>query len=108
MAASRLLFAAPGDDGRELNVKVEGQLVLNDVDFLIDAAVAGNGSTLMVEDHVAAYIADGRLIRVLEDWCEPFDSHYLYYPQPAATLSCLQSSSGGIEVSRLSRLNDPF
>ena len=77
-------------DGRELRVKVDGQIVLNDVDLTVDAAVAGRGIALMIEDHVAAQIADGSLIRVLEDWCEPFDGHYLYYPsrrQPSPAFS---------------------
>ncbi len=76
--------------GRELKVKVEGQLVLNDVDLTVDAAVAGRGIAFMIEDHAAGQIADGRLVRVLEDWCEPFDGHYLYYPsrrQPSPAFS---------------------
>jgi DNA-binding transcriptional LysR family regulator len=78
-------------DGRELKVKAEGQLVLNDVDLTVDAAVAGRGLAFMIEDHVAPQLAQGTLIRVLEDWCEPFDGHYLYYPSrrqpsPAFTL----------------------
>lgn len=79
-------------DGRELKVKVEGQLVLNDVDLTIDAAIAGHGIAFMIEDHVAPQLADGRLIRILEDWCEPFDGHYLYYPsrrQPSLAFSLL-------------------
>ena len=79
-------------DGRELKVKVEGQLVLNDVDLTIDAAVAGRGVAFMIEDHVMPQIADGTLVRVLEDWCEPFDGHYLYYPsrrQPSPAFSLL-------------------
>jgi DNA-binding transcriptional LysR family regulator len=30
-------------DGREIKVKVEGQLVFNDIDLIVDAAVAGHG-----------------------------------------------------------------
>ncbi len=76
--------------GRELKVKVEGQLVLNDVDLTVDAAVAGRGIAFMIEDHATDQIANGRLVRVLEDWCEPFDGHYLYYPsrrQPSPAFS---------------------
>ena len=79
-------------DGRELKVKVEGQLVLNDVDLTIDAAITGHGIAFMIEDHVAPQMADGRLVRLLEDWCEPFDGHYLYYPsrrQPSPAFSLL-------------------
>ncbi len=76
--------------GRELKVKVEGQLVLNDVDLTVDAAVAGRGIAFMIEDHATEQIANGHLVRVLEDWCEPFDGHYLYYPsrrQPSPAFS---------------------
>lgn len=78
--------------GRELKVKVEGQLVLNDVDLAVEAAVAGRGIAFMLEDHVAPRIADGSLVRVLDDWCEPFDGHYIYYPsrrQPSPAFSLL-------------------
>ena len=67
-------------DGRELNVKVEGQLVLNDVDLMLAAASAGHGLIHLVEDRVLPQISDGTLVRVLEDWCEPFDGYDLYYP----------------------------
>lgn len=76
--------------GKELKVKVGGQLVLNDVDLIVRAAVAGHGIGFMLEDHVLALIADGSLERVLEDWCEPFEGYFLYYPsrrQPSAAFS---------------------
>jgi len=78
-------------DGRELNVKVEGQLTFNDASLIMAAAVAEHGIALLVEDRAAPSLADGSLVRVLEDWCEPFDGYYLYYPSrrqpsPAFTL----------------------
>jgi DNA-binding transcriptional LysR family regulator len=66
--------------GRELNIRVEGQLVLNDVDLIVAAALSGRGLIHLVEDRVASLIGDGSLVRVLEDWCDPFDGYYLYYP----------------------------
>lgn len=77
-------------NGRELRVKVDGSFVSNDTDLLVDAAVRGHGIAFVLEDHVAARLADGSLVRVLEDWCEPFDGYYLYYPsrrQPSAAFS---------------------
>ena len=79
-------------DGREINVRVEGQLIFNDVDLIVAAALAGHGLAHLVEDHVAAAIADGALVRVLDDWCDPFDGYYLYYPsrrQPSAAFRLL-------------------
>lgn len=82
-------------EGRQVNVKVDGQLVLNDVDLIVDAAVRGHGIAFLIEDHFAKHLADGALIRVLEDWCEPFDGYYLYYPsrrQPSPAFSLLLES----------------
>ena len=67
-------------DGKELRVRPDGQLVFNDVDLIAAAALAGHGIAFMLEDHVTKHLADGTLVRVLEDWCEPFDGYYLYYP----------------------------
>lgn len=67
-------------DGRELKVRVDGQLVLNDVDMIVTAAVAGFGLACLPEDHFGEAFADGRLVRVLEDWCPPFPGYHLYYP----------------------------
>jgi DNA-binding transcriptional LysR family regulator len=69
-----------GRDGRELNVRVDGQLVFNDAPMMLKAAAAGFGLAFVLEDHAAPLIADGRLVRVLADWCPPFPGFHLYYP----------------------------
>ena len=66
--------------GRELRVRVEGQLVFNDVDLILAAALDGFGIAYLPDDHVAEAVAEGRLVRVLEDWCPPFPGFHLYYP----------------------------
>ena len=66
--------------GRELKVRVEGQLVFNNLALRLSAALAGLGVAYLPEDHVRMHIADGRLVRVLEDWCPPFSGYHLYYP----------------------------
>src|SRR5579872_2598677 len=66
--------------GRELRVRVEGQFASNNVQMILHAAVAGHGLACMVEDQAAALVADGSLIRVLQDWCPPFAGYHLYYP----------------------------
>lgn len=79
-------------DGRELKVRVNGQLVLNDMDLIVAAAAAGHGLAHLVEDRVTPLLAGGSLVRVLGDWCEPFDGYYLYYPtrrQPSSAFSLL-------------------
>jgi DNA-binding transcriptional LysR family regulator len=67
-------------DGRELRVRVEGQLVFNNLAMRREAALRGLGLTYMPEDQVQENIARGELIRVLEDWCPPFAGYHLYYP----------------------------
>ena len=66
--------------GRELRVRVDGQLAFNNVGMILRAAAAGFGLACVLEDHVAALVAEGRLVRVLEDWCPPFAGYHLYYP----------------------------
>jgi DNA-binding transcriptional LysR family regulator len=65
---------------REMKVRVDGQLVFNNVALRLSAALAGLGLSYLPEDVVAAHLADGRLVRVLEDWCAPFPGYHLYYP----------------------------
>jgi DNA-binding transcriptional LysR family regulator len=65
---------------RELRVRVEGQLVFNNIRLRVEAALAGLGLTFLPEDVVRPYVAEGRLRRVLEDWCPPFPGYHLYYP----------------------------
>jgi DNA-binding transcriptional LysR family regulator len=75
--------------GRELKVRVEGQLVFNGTYQMLNAALAGGGLAYVPEDLVEGYMR-GKLTRVLEDWCPPFAGYHLYYPHrrqtPAFTL----------------------
>ncbi len=66
--------------GRELKVRVDGQLTFNSLRQRIDAAVMGFGLAYVPEDAVKEEISSGSLIHVLETWCEPFPGYYLYYP----------------------------
>ena len=79
-------------NGREVKVRVEGQLIFNDVQMVLEAASSGFGLACVLEDHVAADLEAGRLVRVLEDWCPPFSGYHLYYPtrrQPSAAFVLL-------------------
>ncbi|SRR6266508_910928 len=66
--------------GRELKVRVEGQLIFNGTAQMLNAALAGFGLAYVPEDLVLPHLAKGRLKRVLEDWCPPFSGYHLYYP----------------------------
>jgi len=77
---------------RELRVRVDGQLIFNDVPMVLRAAAAGFGLACVPDDHAAGMIAGGLLLRVLEDWCPPFAGYHLYYPsrrQPSAAFTLL-------------------
>ena len=67
-------------DGKEIRVKVEGQLIFNNLASRIDAALSGMGIACVPEDIVQHHINEGRLESLLEEWCEPFSGYYLYYP----------------------------
>jgi DNA-binding transcriptional LysR family regulator len=66
--------------GRALKVRVEGQLVFNNIALRVNAALAGLGLAYLSEDQVQEHVAEGRLVRVLGDWCPPFSGYHLYYP----------------------------
>jgi DNA-binding transcriptional LysR family regulator len=66
--------------GRGLKVRVEGQLVFNSIGLRLNAVLAGLGLAYLPEDQVKTQIADGRLMKVLADWCAPFSGYHLYYP----------------------------
>ncbi|WP_449554455.1 LysR family transcriptional regulator [Lelliottia amnigena] len=67
-------------DGREMRVRVDGQLTLNSLPQRLDAAVAGLGLAYVPQDTVVDLVADGQLVRVLESWCPSFEGYHLYYP----------------------------
>ena len=78
-------------DGQELKVRVEGQMIYNNMAMRLQSALDGLGLACMAEDVVLPYLADGRLIRVLDDWCPTYAGYKLYYPSrrhpsPAFTL----------------------
>jgi len=75
------LYAWEFQKGRhELKVHVEGQLAFNGTGMILTAALAGFGLAYVPADLVQAGIAEGKLIRVLTDWCPPFPGYHLYYP----------------------------
>jgi DNA-binding transcriptional LysR family regulator len=67
-------------NGRAMKVHVEGQLTFNNLALRIEAALAGCGVAYLPEDQVRTHIAQGRLLRVLADWCPPYTGYHLYYP----------------------------
>lgn len=79
-------------DGRELHVRVDGQLTFNESRLILKAACAALGLAFVLEDHVKSLVAEGRLKRVLSDWCPSFSGYHLYYPsrrQPTPAFALL-------------------
>jgi DNA-binding transcriptional LysR family regulator len=66
--------------GKPVSVSASGPVIVGDAQFIIRAALDGVGLAYILEDYVADHIARGELVRVLEDWCPPFDGYFLYYP----------------------------
>ena len=78
--------------GRELRVRVEGQLVFNSSPPMLEAALDGQGLAYLPEDSVKEALAHGRLVRVLAEWCPPYPGYHLYYPsrrQPGTAFALL-------------------
>ncbi len=66
--------------GQELKVRVEGQLVFNNIALRLGAALEGLGLAYMPEDLVRNHVQAGALVHVLQDWCPSFPGYHLYYP----------------------------
>lgn len=67
-------------NGEHVRVPVSGQLSMNRPEMIVAAVLDGFGLALMLESQVTTFIDDGKLVRVLEDWCLPLPAYYLYYP----------------------------
>ena len=83
-----------------LNVRVDGQLVVNDIALARDGALRGLGIAYLPEDYVLPHLESGELVRVLSDWTPPFPGYHLYYPsrrQQSPALALLIEASALIE-----------
>ncbi|WP_372021828.1 LysR family transcriptional regulator (plasmid) [Tistrella mobilis] len=68
------------EDGTWFEVTVNGPVLSNSRDFAVQAAVEGLGIAFAIEQVVAPYIADGRLVPLLTQWSAPFSGFHLCYP----------------------------
>lgn len=79
-------------EGQSVSVRTKGQVVANTGLIGHRAVLDGLGLGYCPQDVVADDIAQGRLVRVLDDWCEPFAGYHLYYPsrrQPSPAFALL-------------------
>ena len=67
-------------DGHALRVKVYGQFTFNTIRPMVSAALEGFGIAYVPEDSARPHLDAGKLVPVLDDWCQPFSGFHLYYP----------------------------
>ena len=84
--------------GKSVSVSAAGPVIVSDAQFMIRAALDGVGLAYILEDYVAEHIARGALVRVLEDWCPPFDGYFLYYPSRRHQSPALQALVAALRV----------
>jgi len=67
-------------DGREIEVSVNGPLIANDVDLVLTAALQGLGIAYTSHERIESWCKEGKLVRILERYSPKFPGAYLYYP----------------------------
>jgi len=76
--------------GKELRVRVEGQVTFNSGTTMLQAALDGFGVAYLPEGQVQVHLASGQLVQVLSDWTPSYAGYHLYYPsrrQPTPAFS---------------------
>ena len=68
------------EDGREIRIRVDGQLAFNNIFNSLEATLDGFGLAYIPEEIILPYVGDGRLVRVLQKWSPYWDGYHLYYP----------------------------
>ncbi|WP_245536408.1 LysR substrate-binding domain-containing protein [Terriglobus saanensis] len=80
---------------KALTVSPQGPASFDDPDLVIQAVLDGVGIGTAMEESLKDFIADGRLVQVLKDWCPSFPGYFLYYPsrrnQPAALAALIDT-----------------
>jgi DNA-binding transcriptional LysR family regulator len=92
MASGQTLDWEFEQQGRALDIKVNGPLTFNEPQLMLEAALDGLGIAYVLEEQAEPHIVTGRLVRLLEDWTPPFPGYFLYYPsrrQMPSTLTAL-------------------
>jgi len=66
--------------GQALEIDVDGPLTLDHVVLMVEAAADGLGIAYVPDRAAQPWLADGRLVEVLSDWCPTIPGLFLYYP----------------------------
>jgi DNA-binding transcriptional LysR family regulator len=94
-------------NGREVKVHVEGQVTFNNLALRLKATLAGHGLAYLPEDQVRTHISEGRLVRVLADWCPKFPGYHLYYPSRRQATPGLPRAGGCAPLPKINRFINP-
>lgn len=77
-------------NARELNVRVSGRLIFNGAYPILRATLAGHGLAYVPADLAQPYLADGRLLPVLQEWWRTFPGYHLFFARQHETSRALQ------------------
>lgn len=81
MSTSRALLRWQFQKGaRVFDVAIKPTFITNDMDLLIDAAVAGTGVGYLLREQVAEHLDSGNLVELLPKWSMRYEGTFLYYP----------------------------
>lgn len=75
----------------KLELDVQGRLSVGDSQLALHAALDGVALTFLPEFRLQPYLEQGRLVRVLEDWCPPSTPLMMYYPRQRRMSSALRA-----------------
>jgi DNA-binding transcriptional LysR family regulator len=68
------------EGGRNVDVRVSGQVTFNGAYQMLNAALSGHGLAFLPEELTQPHVDSGRLQRVMDDACPNFQALYAYYP----------------------------
>jgi DNA-binding transcriptional LysR family regulator len=68
------------ENGRQLKIRVDGQLAFSNTFNALDATLDGFGLAYIPEEIILPYVSKGRLVRVLQKFSPHWDGYHLYYP----------------------------
>jgi DNA-binding transcriptional LysR family regulator len=91
----------------KLDLDVRGRVTFGDFRLSVEAALTGIGVTLVLEDQVTDLLREGKLVRVLEDWCPPYPGFMLYYPRQRRVTSALRAFVEFVRDARWTVATDP-
>lgn len=101
MTAAGVIYAWEFErDGKALEVRVPGPLIFNEPALMLECALEGLGVAYVLEHEAAPHLAQGALVRVLEDWTPPFPGFFLYHPSRRQTRPVLTALMQMLRSSR--------